>query len=94
MKKFVYPAVVYYDEDNKIYLMYIEELGISGDGLTMEESNAHLRTALMNYVITALRYDLEIPEPQAYDDVVHNNPNNKVMLVSVDVDDSKIKKLA
>ncbi|MBP5651761.1 MAG: type II toxin-antitoxin system HicB family antitoxin [Clostridia bacterium] len=94
MKKFVYPAVVYYDEDNKIYLMYIDELGIGGDGLTMEECNSSLCNALMNYVITALRYDLDIPAPQEYESVVKNNSNNKVMLISIDIDERKIKKLA
>ena len=91
MKKFVYPAVVYYDEDNKIYLMYIEELGVSGVGPTMEECNISLHDSLVNYIITSLEFGIDIPEPQNYNEVEKKNPNKKVMLVPFNVDETKLR---
>ena len=91
MKKYVYPAVVYYDEDNAKYVMQIEELGLIAEGDTMEDAHEKLGMFLSQYLITSIMFDIEVSEPQEYSSVQSNNPNKTVILVEKLVDESKIK---
>ena len=91
MKKFTYPAVVYYDEDNKVYVMYIEELGLVAEGTTMEEVHSMMDLYLSRYMCTALSFGLDIPEASKFSDIQQKNKNNKVVLVDTQIDDLKLK---
>ncbi|MBR4745097.1 MAG: type II toxin-antitoxin system HicB family antitoxin [Clostridia bacterium] len=92
MKKFVYPAVVYYDEDNKIYVAYIEELGLVAEGKTMEEVHNRIEEYLFQYLYTSISFDMEIPTPTSFESVQNKYSKNKVVLVGAQLDIQEIKK--
>lgn len=92
MKKFVYPAVVYYDEDNKIYVAYIEELGLVAEGNTMEEVHIRIEEYLFQYLYTSISFDMDIPTPTPFEEIQNKYPKNKVALVSAQLDIAEVKK--
>lgn len=81
MKKFVYPAVVYYDEDALVYVIHIEDLGIVVEGDTVEEAHKRAGQFMDVYLETALKEELEITEPTEFDKMVSNHPKEMVVLV-------------
>ena len=91
MKKFTYPAVVYYDEDNKVYVMHIEELGLVAEGATMEEAQSYMNIYLSHYLCTSLSFGFSVPEPEKYNTVQSKNPKNRILLIDSVINDEKLK---
>lgn len=81
MKKFVYPAVFYYDNVTKLYCAAIKDLAIYIDGETVEEAHKSVTELLKVFVSTSLKYDDELPQPSPFDEIVAKYPKNLVMLV-------------
>ncbi len=81
MKKYVYPAVVYYDEDALVYVVCIEDLGIIVEGDTVEEAHKRAGKFMDRYLQTALKEDMEIPDATEFDTVVTKHPKEMVVLV-------------
>ncbi len=94
MKKFVYPAVVFYDEDAQIYVMTIDELALVVEGSSVEEVHQAMNEALESYVTTAISFGLEIPTPENFNLVMARNPKNLCILVDTTIEEKKIKKFA
>ena len=88
MRKIVYPAVLFHDDENNIYVMSIDDLYIVGEGDTVEEVHENVQDALYRYVEGTLRYDLDLVEPTRFDDIRKKYPNKLVMLVECSVDDN------
>ena len=78
MKKFVYPAVVYYDDDAKVYVVAIDELGLYCEGSTVEEAQNAMNDTLDTYITTALEFNCEIPDPADFNKKVAEFPKNIV----------------
>ena len=81
MKKYVYPAVVYFDEEAQVYVIYVEDLGIIVEGDTVEEAHKRASKFMDIYLTTALREELEIPEASEFEKVVANHPKEMVVMV-------------
>ncbi len=94
MKKFVYPAVVYRDDEANVYVMSIDELGLFIEGDSVEEAHELMNEALESYITYALQFNCEIPQAQNFNVVMAKNPKNLVLLVDTMIDEKKIKKLA
>lgn len=87
MKKFVYPAVEYYDESNELYILYIEDLGVFAYGSTIEEAHANAEDMLASYVSCALKMEADIPEPTPYAFLRDKYLGKDIMLIDVIFDD-------
>ena len=81
MKKYVYPAVVYYDEEAHVYVISIEDLGVIVEGDTVEEAHRRAGKFMDTYLQTALREELDVPEATPFDDMVSAHPKEMVVLV-------------
>ncbi len=86
MKKYVYPAVVYYDEEAQVYVICIEDLGVIVEGDTVEEAHKMAGKFMDIYLQTAIREELEIPEATKFDEVVAKHPKEMVVLVESTLD--------
>jgi len=81
MKKYVYPAVVYYDEDAAVYVISIEDLGIIVEGDTVEEAHRRAGKFMDTYLETAMKQELEIPDATEFESMVAAHPKEMVVLV-------------
>lgn len=81
MKKFVYPAVFYYDNETKTYCAAINDLSLFIEGDTVEEAHENASAALKIYISTSLKYGDDIPEPSSFDDVMEQYSKHIVLLV-------------
>lgn len=88
MKRFIYPAVFYYDEATKTYCAAINDLSLYKDGDTVEDAHVNITEMLEVYINTAIKYEMELPEPSSFDEVVEKHPKNMVMLVEYNKDES------
>ena len=87
MKKFTYPAVLFYDEEEKNYIIVMFDLGLVTSGLTVEEAHTNARIMLDSYLECAFISDAEIPEPSAFDVVVATHPKELCVLVESTLND-------
>ncbi len=87
MKKFIYPAIVYYDDSNEQFVLYFEDLGIFAYGDTMEQAHAEAVEVLGNYVEVAAMVDAEFPEPSTFAFLRSKFKGKDIVLVDVSVDD-------
>ncbi|MBQ4557880.1 MAG: type II toxin-antitoxin system HicB family antitoxin [Clostridia bacterium] len=87
MKKFVYPAVIYYDEDALVYVMHIEDLGIVVEGDTVEEAHKRAGQFMDIYLETAFKEELDIPEATEFDKMVSAHPKEMVVLIESTLND-------
>lgn len=81
MKKFVYPAVFYYDDDTKTYCAALDDLALYVEGDTVEQAHENASSALEIYISSCMRYEDDIPEPSSFDDIIEKHPRNIVLLV-------------
>ena len=86
MRKFVYPAVVYYDEDAHIYVICIEDLGIIVEGDTVEDAHRRAGKFMDIYIKTAIKEEMDIPEPTEFDVMVSRHPREMVVLIETTLD--------
>lgn len=85
MKKFVYPAVFYYDNVTKLYCAAIKDLAIFIEGETVEEAHKFVTDLLKVFVSTSMKYGDALPDPTPFEQMVDKYPKNLVMLVDCTV---------
>ncbi len=81
MKKYVYPAIIYFDAESKVYVLIIEELCLCVEGDSVEEVHAKGGQFLKIYVDEALKEEIEIQEPRNFKEVAEENPKQICVLV-------------
>ena len=81
MKKFTYPAVLFFDEEEKCYIIAMFDLGLVTSGETVEDAHNSARSMLDSYLECAFAFDMEIPEPSAFEVVVATHPKELCVLV-------------
>ena len=81
MKKYTYPAVLYRDEERDVYILAMFDLGIVSEGDTIEEAHKRGRESLDTYIECAYGFDLELPEPSSFEDVIKAHPKELCVLV-------------
>lgn len=87
MKKFVYPAVFYYDNVTKLYCAAIKDLAIYIDGESVEEAHKIITQMLESFVKLSLKFGDELPSPTPFEEMVEKYPKNMVMLVECTVNE-------
>lgn len=89
MRKYVYPAVIYYDEESQVYVLAIEDLGLYVEGDSVEEAHARgeqfLGTLLEQSFLDGCTEE-DLPAPKDYEEVCKENPKNKCVLVQATLD--------
>ncbi len=82
MKRFIYPAIFYKDDD--CYRVLFPDLELTTDGKFVEEAYLYATGFLKEYFIQVLKYDFDYNEPTDF-------LSDIVMLVEASIDDKKIK---
>ena len=81
MKKFTYPAVLFFDDEEKNYIIAMFDLGLVTSGETVEEAHTNARAMLDSYLECAFAFECDIPEPSPFDVVVSTHPKELCVLV-------------
>ena len=87
MKKFVYPAVLFYDNNEKQYTIAMYDIDVYAEAKTVEEAVAAAQDFLNEYLETAFSYNIEIPEPTDFEIMIDMFPQNMVLLVESKLND-------
>jgi len=87
MKKFTYPAVLYYDDEEKCYIIAMFDLGLVTSGETVEEAHKNAREMLDSYLECAYAFDCEIPEASSFEVVVATHPKEMCVLIESTLND-------
>ena len=87
MKKYTYPAVLYYDDEEKNYIIVMYDLALITSGETVEEAHANARAMLDSYLECSFTFNTDIPEPSSYDVVVSTHPKEICVLVESTIND-------
>ena len=87
MKKFTYPAVLFFDEEEKSYIIAMFDLGLVTSGETVEDAHNSARSMLDSYLECAFAFDMEVPEPSAFETVVSTHPKELCVLVESTLND-------
>ena len=86
MKKLVYPAVIYKDEQNAGYTIHIIDLGIVTDGETVEDAFIRAKGHLCAMVDCAIKFDCDIEAPSDFETVYLKNNKGKVKHIVLLID--------
>lgn len=87
MKKFVYPAVLFYDAENEQYTLAMFDIEVYCEGKTVEAAVATAQLYLDKYLEIALNNEIEIPEASEFEVMIDKFPKNMVVLVESKLDD-------
>ena len=85
MKRFLYPCVIYKDEEEGNYKVALHDLGIFTEAETVELAYIRAKLFLEAYCETALKLDADFPVPTAYEEVAKKHQKNIVLLVFAEV---------
>ena len=85
MRAFVYPAVLYKDEEVGGFTIAIFDLSLFNEGDTVEEAHKIMQSMLVSYVKTCLKHGIELPPPSDFNKVIEDNPKNLCILVEAQV---------
>ena len=82
MKRYTFPAVVYKDDEEKMFALVINDLKIITDGRTVEEAYEEALVQLRVYLGNSVTFESEIPSASEFENVTKDRPKNVVLLVS------------
>jgi len=85
MKTYIYPAILYLDEDNKVYTVAFHDLELFTEGDTVEESYLRAREYLEIYSDCVLKYGTTMPSATKYADAAAKYKDNIILLVDAKV---------
>ena len=89
MKKYIYPMVLFTDE-NESYTALYPDLNLLASGFSIEDVYARANEYLNFYVVSALKYETNIINGSTYSEIQALNPNRIVLLGSAVVDEDVI----
>lgn len=87
MKKFTYPAVIFFDDEEQAYIIAMFDLGLVVSGETVEMAHESAREALDSFLECAFAFGCDIPEPSSFDTVVKTHPKEMCVLVESTLND-------
>ena len=87
MKKFTYPAVLYFDDEEKCYIIAMFDIGLVTSGETVEMAHNNAREMLDAYLECAYAFETDIPEPSSFDVVCKTHPKEMCVLVESTLND-------
>ncbi len=88
MKRYTYPAVLYFDGET--YMLAMHDLRLVTSGSTVEEVYEDMLTYMEGYFQCAIAIDEIIEKPSDYSTVAKSKTKNIVLLVSIKVLDDKV----
>lgn len=86
MKSYVYPAVLFPDNEIGGFTIAIYDLSLFNEGDSVEEAHIVMQDMLTSYIETSLKYNLELPAPSDFDAVMKKYPQNLCILVEAKLD--------
>ena len=87
MKRFLYPCVIYKDDEENNYKVAFHDLGVYTEADTVELTYLRAHLFLQAYCETALKIDADFPEPSGFIELQKKHPKDIVQLVFVEVGD-------
>ena len=87
MKKYTYPAVLFFDEEEKSYIIAMFDLGLVTSGETVEKAHESAREMLDSYLECAFAFGCDIPEASSFEVVVQTHPKEICVLVESTLND-------
>ena len=81
MKQYIFPAVVYIDEETDMYVLSLKDITLVVEGYTVEEVFLAAKDTLKLYCKTALYIDGEVLTPTNFIDVYNRNKSEICILV-------------
>ncbi len=87
MKKFVFPAVLFYDDTEQQYTIAMFDIEVFAEGKTVEDAVNTAQSYLDKYLECAFSYGVEIPEPTPFEQMIDMYPKNLVVLVESKLND-------
>ena len=89
MKRYIYPMVLFTDE-NESYTALYPDLNLLASGFSIEDVYARANEYLNFYVTSSLKYETNIVNGSTYSEIQALNPNRIVLLGSAVIDEDTI----
>ncbi len=86
MKRYIYPMVLFTDE-NDLYTALYPDLNLLASGSSIEDAYGRATDYLKFYLSSAIKYDSVIAQMSTYAEVQALNPKNIVLLGQVDIEE-------
>ncbi|MBQ0017151.1 MAG: hypothetical protein KBT30_00795 [Clostridiales bacterium] len=87
MKRFLYPCVIYYDEENEDYAVAFHDLGVFTEAETVEKAYIRAKLFLEAYCEASEEMEADYPVPTNFLELQKKHPNDIVQLVYAEVGD-------
>lgn len=88
MRKFVYPVILFRNEEESSYTVLFPDLDMVASGDSVEEAYLEAEEYLHTYLQFAVKMGSTIAPSTSYEDTKKLNPNKVVLLVSVKIEDA------
>lgn len=85
-KQFIFPAVLYFDEENNNYAVAFHDIDIFTEGETVEEAFKSAKEYLLAYVNCSMHINAEVEDATNYVIVKNEHQTDIVLLVDAEVD--------
>lgn len=90
MKRYVFPAVFYKDEENNNYVVAFDDIPVYCIGKTIEEAYSEAKKNLKDFCRSSIKSFGEVKEkPCTYLDCQKAHKNDIILLVDAEVKDTK-----
>lgn len=83
MQQFVFPAVLYKDEENRGYTIILSDVNICTEGVSVEDAFIRAKEFLEVYCRCAMEYNGEIEPATKFEDVEHGKDNIVLLIDAV-----------
>lgn len=87
MKNFVYPAVVIYDEESKIFTIYFPDLSIVAEGDSVEDVFRNGKQYLNRYMEVVFKEGIGFDPPSSYEQIKREYPKDLIVFVECVLND-------
>lgn len=89
MKKYIYPMVLFTDE-NELYTALYPDLNLLVSGSTIDDVYMRANDYLEFYIVSAIKFGIPIANMSTYAEIHALNPKKIVLLGSAEIDEDEI----
>ena len=89
MKRYIYPMVLFADE-NDLYTALYPDLNLLASGFSVEDVYSRATDYLQFFLTSSLKYDAKIATQSSYAEIQALNPQKIVLLGCAEVDEDSI----
>lgn len=89
MKRYIYPMVLFTDE-NDLYTALYPDLNLIASGYSVEDVYARANDYLSFYLTSSMKYEAKIAPMSTYSEIQALNPKKIVLLGSADIQEDSI----